>query len=78
VQLTPTSNCAGSRAILGEIKVWEGCSPRVRIPGRLENGGGAVEPWVDGGGTPAAQNCSGEHGPDETEREGKPKGVPRS
>jgi hypothetical protein len=28
-QLTPVSNCAGSRVILGEIKAWEGCSPRV-------------------------------------------------
>jgi hypothetical protein len=28
-----------------------------------------VEPRVDGGGTPATQNCSGEREPDETERE---------
>jgi hypothetical protein len=38
-QLTPASSCAGSGAILGEIKAQEGCSPRVQTPGRLENGG---------------------------------------
>jgi hypothetical protein len=54
-QLTPASNCAGAGMILGEITAWEGCSPRVRTPGRLENGGGAVEPCVDGGGAPIAQ-----------------------
>jgi hypothetical protein len=54
-QLTPVSNCAGSGAILGEIKAWEGCSPRVQTPGRLENDEGAMEPRVDGGGAPAAQ-----------------------
>jgi hypothetical protein len=54
-QLTPVSNCAGSGAIFGEIKAREGCSPRVRTPGRLENGGGAMETRVDGGGAPAAQ-----------------------
>jgi hypothetical protein len=55
VQLAPVSNCAGAGVILGEIKAWEGCSPRVRTPGRLENGGGVVELRVDGGGAPAAQ-----------------------
>jgi hypothetical protein len=54
-QLTSVSNCTGAGAILGEIKAWEGCSPRVRTPGRVEDGEGAVEPWVDGGGAPAAQ-----------------------
>jgi hypothetical protein len=54
-QLTPVSNCAGSGAILGEIKACEGCSPLVRTPGRLENDGGAMEPRVDGGGAPTAQ-----------------------
>jgi hypothetical protein len=43
-QLTPVSNCAGSGAILREIRAWEGCSPRVRTPGRLENGGDAMDP----------------------------------
>jgi hypothetical protein len=55
VQLTPASNCAGSGVVLGELRAWEGCSPRVRTPRRLENGGGAVEPRVDGGGAPTAQ-----------------------
>jgi hypothetical protein len=54
-QLTPASNCAGSGAVLGELRAWEGCSPRVRTPGHLENGGGAVEPRVDDGGAPTAQ-----------------------
>jgi hypothetical protein len=54
-QLTLASNCAGAEMILGEITAWEGCSPRVRTPGRLENGGGVVEPQVDGGGAPTAQ-----------------------
>jgi hypothetical protein len=54
-QLTPGSNCVGAGVILGEIKACEGCSPRVRTPGCLENGGGAMEPRVDGGGAPAAQ-----------------------
>jgi hypothetical protein len=54
-QLTPVSNCAGSGAILGEIKAWEGCSPRVRTLGFLENSGGAMVSRVDGGGAPAAQ-----------------------
>jgi hypothetical protein len=55
VQLTPASNCTGAGVILGEITAWEGCSPRVRTSGRSENGGGAMEPRVDGGGASAAQ-----------------------
>jgi hypothetical protein len=55
VQLTPASNCASSGAILGELRAWEGCSPRVRTPGRLENSGGAMEPRVDGCGAPTTQ-----------------------
>jgi hypothetical protein len=47
------SNCAGSGAILGKIRAWEGGSRRVRTPGRLENGGGAMEPRVDSGEAPA-------------------------
>jgi hypothetical protein len=54
-QLTLASNCAGSGVVLGELRAWEGCSPRVQTLGRLENGGGAVEPRVDGGGAPTAQ-----------------------
>jgi hypothetical protein len=58
----------GTGAILGEIKAWEGCSPRVRIPGRLGNGGGAVEPRVDGGGLWLRKKRSGEHGQGKSER----------
>jgi hypothetical protein len=54
-QLNPVSNCAGSGAILGEIKAWEGCSHRVQISIRMENDGGAMEPQVEGGGALAAQ-----------------------
>jgi hypothetical protein len=54
-QLTPASDCAGSGAVLGKLKAWEGCSPGLRTLRRLENGGGAVEPRVDGGGAPTAQ-----------------------
>jgi hypothetical protein len=53
--LTPASNCTGSGAVLGELRASKGCSRRVRTPGRLENGGGAVEPRVDGGGALTAQ-----------------------
>jgi hypothetical protein len=49
------SNCAGASMILGEIIAWEGCSPRVQTPRHLENGGGAMEPRVDGGGASAVQ-----------------------
>jgi hypothetical protein len=45
----------GAGAILGEIKAWEGCSPRVRTLGHMEDGESAMEPRVDDGGAPAAQ-----------------------
>jgi hypothetical protein len=54
-QLTPVSNCAGSGAVLGDLRACEGCSPRVRTPGRLENDGGAVEPRVDDCGASTTQ-----------------------
>jgi hypothetical protein len=54
-QLTPASNCAFSSVVLGELRAWEGCSPRVQTPGRLGKGGGAVEPRVTGGGAPTVQ-----------------------
>jgi hypothetical protein len=78
-QLTSGSNCEGSGVILGELRAWEGCSPRVRTPGRLESGGGAVEPRVDGGGAPTVQELlwcawTGRS----REGEGTPKGVPSS
>jgi hypothetical protein len=58
----------GTGAILGEIKAWKGCSPRVRTPGCLENGRGAVEPRVNGGGLRLRKKRSGEHGPGKPER----------
>jgi hypothetical protein len=78
-QLTPASNCAGSGAVLGELRAWESCSPRVRTLVRLENGGGAMEPQVDGGEAPTAQELlrlswTGRN----REGEGTPKGVPSS
>jgi hypothetical protein len=58
----------GAGAILGEIKAWEGCSPRVRTLGRLENGGvrwslgsTAVGLWLP-------KKRSGERGPGKPER----------
>jgi hypothetical protein len=54
-QLAPVSNCVGVGAILGEIKAWEGCSPRVRTPGRLENDEGAMELRAEDGEAPARQ-----------------------
>jgi hypothetical protein len=67
-QLTPVSNCTGTGAILGKIKAWEGCSPRVQTPGCLGNGGGAVEPRVDGGGLRLHRKRYGERGPGKSER----------
>jgi hypothetical protein len=61
-QLTPVSNCAGIGVILGEIKAWEGCSPRVQTPRRLGNGGAAVEPRVDDGELRLHKKRSGERG----------------
>jgi hypothetical protein len=71
-QLTPVSNCAGSGAILGEIKAWEGCSPRVRTLGRLENGGVRWSLGSTTAGLRLHNKRSGECRP------GKPEGVPSS
>jgi hypothetical protein len=54
-KLTPTSNYADTRVVMGEIRAWEGCSPRVQTQGRLSNDGDAGKPRVDGGGAPAAR-----------------------
>jgi hypothetical protein len=54
-QLAPVSNWTGASAILGKIRACEGCSPRVRTPGHLENGGGTMELWVGSDGTLTAQ-----------------------
>jgi hypothetical protein len=44
-----------TRAVTGEISAWEGYSPRVETQERLNNGGDAVRPRVDGGGASAAR-----------------------
>jgi hypothetical protein len=67
-QLAPVSNYAGAGATLGEIRAWEGCSPRVRTPGawrtaevRWRFGSTAVGLWL-------RKKCSSERG------SGKPEG----
>jgi hypothetical protein len=50
----------------------------VRTPERVEDGEGVVEPRVDGGGAPAAQNCSDERGPDAAGRERAHRRVSRA
>jgi hypothetical protein len=62
------SNCAGTGVILGQIKAWEGSSPRVQTPGCLGNGRGAVEPRVDCGGLRLHRKRYGERGPGKLER----------
>jgi hypothetical protein len=58
----------GTGAILGKIKAWESCSPRMRTSGRLGNGGGAVEPRVDGDRLRLRKKRFGESGPGKSER----------
>jgi hypothetical protein len=45
----------GQKGSNGRIKGAGRYSPRVRTPERVEDGESAVEPQVDGGGAPAAQ-----------------------
>jgi hypothetical protein len=67
-QLTPVSNCVGIGAILGEIKAWEGCSPRVRTPGHLENGGVRWSLGSTEGGLRLRKKRFGERGPGKPEK----------
>jgi hypothetical protein len=62
------SNCTGSGAILGEIKAWEGCSPRVRTPRRLENDGVRWSLWSTVARLRLRKKRSGERGPGKPER----------
>jgi hypothetical protein len=67
-QLTPVSNCTSTGAILGVIKACEGCSPRVRTPGCLENN---EVRWSLGSTTAELRprkKRSGERGPGKPER----------
>jgi hypothetical protein len=54
-KLAPASNYADTRAVTGELRVWEGCSARVQTQGRLSDGGDASKTRVDGSGAPAAR-----------------------
>jgi hypothetical protein len=73
---TPVSNCATTRIINGEIEVRGGCLPQVRTQERLEDGGEAVEPRVDGGGLRLRKKCSSERGPGKPEGERRNQRVP--
>jgi hypothetical protein len=72
---TPVKNFAGTGAVLGAIKVWVGCSPRVQATERLGNGRDAMEPQVDGGGLRLHGEDSGERGPNKLEGLGANRGV---
>jgi hypothetical protein len=67
----------GKRIVMDELMAQEGCSPRVRIPERLEDGGGAVEPRVDGDGLRLRKKCSSERGPGKLGRESANRRVSR-
>jgi hypothetical protein len=49
------SNHVGKRAVTTELRARAGCSPRVRTPGDLEDGRGAMELRIDDDGAPAMQ-----------------------
>ena len=57
-------------------KAWEGCSPRVQPQGRLNDGGDAGKPRVDGGGFWLHGEVSGERGLGEPEGLGRTEGCP--
>jgi hypothetical protein len=78
VRINSHEELCRKKAVTVELRAREGCSHRVRTLGHLGNGGGAVEPRVDGGGLRLRKKCSGEHGPSKTGGKGKPKGIPSS
>jgi hypothetical protein len=57
---TLVSNCVTTRTINGEIEARGGCLPQARTQERLEDGGEAMKPRVDGGGLRLRKKCSGE------------------
>jgi hypothetical protein len=61
-------NCALSSAVHREIGARGGCSPCGEALEARGNGRGTGTRRGDGGGAPAAQNHSGEHGPSRPER----------
>jgi hypothetical protein len=74
---TLARNYADTRAVTGEIRAWEGCSPRVQTQGRLSDGGDKGKPRVDGGGLRLHGEVSSERGPGEIKGfGGGPRGVP--
>jgi hypothetical protein len=68
----------GHWAVVDAIKVWVGCSPRVRASECLGNDGDAVEPQVDHGGFRLHGEGSGECELDKLEGLGANRGVSRS
>jgi hypothetical protein len=74
---TLVSNYADTRALTGEIRVWEGCSPQVQTQGCMSDGGNAGKPRVDGGGLRQHGEVSDEHGSGEPEGLGANRGVSR-
>jgi hypothetical protein len=64
---TPTRNYSDTRAVTGEKRAWEGCSPRVQTQGRLSDGGDTGKPQVYGGGLRLHGEVSCERRPSEPE-----------
>jgi hypothetical protein len=73
---TPASNYADTRAATGEIRAWEGCSPRVQTQERLSGGGNEGKPRVDGGGLRLHGEVPGERRLVEPEGLGRTEGCP--
>ena len=71
------ANYADTRAVTGEIRAWEGCSPRVQTQGRLGDGGDAGNPRVDGGRLRLHGEVSGERELGEPEGLGANRGESR-
>jgi hypothetical protein len=65
-----------TRAVTGEMRAWEGSSPRVQTQGHLSDGGNAGKPRVDGSRLWLYGEVSGEHGPGEPEGLGRTEGCP--
>jgi hypothetical protein len=74
---TLASNYVNTRAVTGEIRAWEGCSPRVQTQGRLSGGGNVGKPRVDGGRLRLHEEVSGDRRPGELEGLGTNQGVSR-
>jgi hypothetical protein len=68
----------GSMAVTNELSAQGGCLPRVRTQERLEDGGEAVKPRVNGDGLRLRKKCFGERGPNEPERERMNRRVSRA